>query len=221
MIATESQRASTPRTASAGETERSELSAMTSEKSGLINQRNVIDGREIEEFLHDFVIQDLVALSLNLELLVGRANSLIERIREVVDGGGNEQCLEKVISIASASFDGLARCAIDVHPASNALLDREMLIDVSCVIRECVSNAVRHGRASQVSICASTTNDMLHLVVVDDGVGIEESVVGTGNGTRNIASRAKRWGGNCNIERLVDGGTKVTWKVPTKENRND
>jgi len=186
-----------------------------------VKPEHAADVAELEEFLHDFVVQDLVALSLNLELLVGRANSLIHHIREAVRGGGNQATLERVISIASASFDGLATCAIQVHPASNMLLDRDLLLDVSCVIRECVSNAVRHGNAAQVRISADSDNGWLRLVVDDDGVGIDESAIGTGFGTRNITARAERRGGSCRIERLTDGGTRVTWKATTKEKRND
>lgn len=180
------------------------------------------DGVELEEFLHDFVVQDLVALSLNLELLVGRANSLINRIREVVEHGEQSQAtLERVIQIASASFDGLATRAIHVHPASNMLLDRELLFDVSCVIREAVSNAVRHGDATTVFISAEIADDELQLEVDDNGCGVDERAVGIGNGTRNITARAARRCGTCRIERKASGGTKVTWKVPTKENSND
>lgn len=176
---------------------------------------------ELEEFLHDFVIQDLIALSLNLELLVGRAQSLIHRLRDVVDKRGEDRSLEHVISIASASFDGFANCAIHVHPASNMLLDKDLLLDVSCVIRESVSNAVRHGNASQVSINAVTLGDLIELIVDDDGVGVDEGAVGRGNGTRNMAKRAMRRGGSCSITRRQEGGTRVTWKARTKEQRHD
>jgi len=190
--------------------------------SPLMDQPESFDDIELEEFLHDFVVQDLVALTLNLELLVGRANSLIGRIREVVEHSEESHAtLERVIQIASASFDGLATRAIHVHPASNMLLDRELLFDVSCVIRESVSNAVRHGDATMVSISAAIVDGDLLLEVSDDGCGIDERAVGVGNGTRNITARATRRGGDCRIVRKTDGGTKVTWKVPTKENRND
>ena len=190
--------------------------------SPLMDQPESFDDIELEEFLHDFVVQDLVALTLNLELLVGRANSLIGRIREVVEHSEESPAtLERVIQIASASFDGLATRAIHVHPASNMLLDRELLFDVSCVIRESVSNAVRHGDATMVSISAAIVDGDLLLEVSDDGCGIDERAVGVGNGTRNITARATRRGGDCRIVRKTDGGTKVTWKVPTKENRND
>ena len=216
-IATHLQRPSTVLVSDLDETTHDEQSAMTPKGLDLLNRRPAIDGQELEEFLHDFVIQDLVALSLNLELLVGRANSLIGRIRNVVDGRHQQHTLEDVISIASASFDGLATCAIQVHPASNMLLDHTLLIDVSCVIRECVANAVRHGHAGQVKISAQTSDDELELVVEDDGVGIDERSIATGNGTRNIAARAMRRGGSCRIVRLPAGGTKVTWKASTKE----
>lgn len=219
MIVTKTQRLSRARRVEAGETGRKGCHPQAPNGIVTTERINGFDGNELEEFLHDFVVQDLVALSLNLELLVGRANSLISRIREVVEQGENSPgTLERVIQIASASFDGLATRAIHVHPASNMLLDRELLFDVSCVIREAVSNAVRHGDATTVSIAAEVVDGMLHLEVEDNGCGVDERAVGVGNGTRNITARATRRGGNCRISRQADGGTKVTWKVPTKEN---
>lgn len=222
MIVTETQRPSRPRRVELGETEREARHPQAPNGPVMMDRSSPFDGIELEEFLHDFVVQDLVALSLNLELLVGRANSLISRIREVVDHGEQSQVtLERVIQIASASFDGLATRAIHVHPASNMLLDRELLFDVSCVIREAVSNAVRHGDATTVLINAEIVDDVLLLEVDDDGCGVDERAVGVGNGTRNITARATRRGGECRIARKTEGGTKVTWKVPTKENIND
>ena len=222
MSVTETQRLSRDLLDQMGETGTERRHPPTSFGLVRVERREGFDGAELEEFLHDFVVQDLVALSLNLELLVGRANSLIGRIREVVEqGNASPATLERVIQVASASFDGLATCAIHVHPASNMLLDRELLYDVSCVIREAVSNAVRHGDASAVRIVAQTVGDELQLEVEDNGCGIDESAVGIGNGTRNMTARASRRGGTCRIARNSHGGTKVAWKVPTKEKRND
>lgn len=222
MSVTESQRPSRKRRDELGETGTGRSRPQAPFRSALVARTEGFGGTELEEFLHDFVVQDLVALSLNLELLVGRANSLIGRIREVVDQGApSPVTLKRVIQIASASFDGLATRAIHVHPASNMLLDRELLFDVSCVIREAVSNAVRHGDAKTVQISAEIVDDELLLQVDDDGCGVDERAVGIGNGTRNITARATRRGGQCRIVRNPEGGTKVTWKVPTKENRDD
>jgi signal transduction histidine kinase len=222
MIVTKLQRQFKAKRFEVVETERKGCHPQAPSEFVAIEQVSAFDGNELEEFLHDFVVQDLVALSLNLELLVGRANSLIGRIRDVVDHGEQSAAtLERVIQIASASFDGLATRAIHVHPASNMLLDRELLLDVSCVIREAVSNAVRHGEATTVIISAEIIGGNLLLEVSDDGCGVDEGAVGVGNGTRNITARATRRGGDCRIVRKTDGGTKVTWKVPTKENRND
>jgi glucose-6-phosphate-specific signal transduction histidine kinase len=222
MSVTESQRLSRNSFDQMGETGTERRHLPSPFGSVLMERTEGFDGAELEEFLHDFVVQDLVALSLNLELLVSRANSLIGRIREVVEHGNSSPAtLERVIQVASASFDGLATCAIHVHPASNMLLDRELLYDVSCVIREAVSNAVRHGDSTAVRIFAQTIGDELQLEIEDDGCGIDESAIGIGNGTRNMTARASRRGGSCRIARSPHGGTTVAWKVPTKEERND
>lgn len=62
-----------------------------------------------------------------------------------------------------------------------------MIDDVHDVVREALSNAVRHAQASSVTVTV-TAEDELVIEVVDDGSGIPESVVTSG--LRNLHERA-------------------------------
>jgi signal transduction histidine kinase len=79
------------------------------------------------------------------------------------------------------------------------------------VLREALSNAVRHGRPDEIVITVSV-DDELVIAVTDDGVGIPETVARSG--LRNLATRAEDAGGACAVERLPSGGTRLAWSAP-------
>jgi len=56
-------------------------------------------------------------------------------------------------------------------------------------------------------------DDVVLLLVEDDGVGIPESPV-AGNGLANMADRAEGLGGTVQLEARSLGGSRVTWRVP-------
>ena len=81
---------------------------------------------------------------------------------------------------------------------------------VSLVVREAVTNIVRHAQASRCSMTFSAQNGHTSLVVEDDGRG---GVRAEGNGLRGMRERIEALGGRF----AVDGsrGTRLTIMVPT------
>jgi signal transduction histidine kinase len=77
-------------------------------------------------------------------------------------------------------------------------------------LREILSNVVRHSEATAVDIQLDTNQNLVEIVVHDNGVGFVPNV-GSGRGVRNLASRARELGGNCTIESKIGGGTTVRW----------
>jgi signal transduction histidine kinase len=84
--------------------------------------------------------------------------------------------------------------------------------EVLAVLREALTNVGRHARASQVVITIAAA-DELRLVVADDGVGIGDGNA-AGLGLKNLRQRAERLGGNVELGRSREGGTRLTWHVP-------
>ena len=82
------------------------------------------------------------------------------------------------------------------------------------VVREAVSNAVRHGAAPSV-VVELRGGDELTLRVRDDGDGFDpESVGRDGFGLTSMRERAEALGGRCRVRSRPGGGTEVEVTVP-------
>lgn len=88
--------------------------------------------------------------------------------------------------------------------------EREALVRI---VREAVTNAVRHGGAAKVRVELAGSSPR-RLVVRDDGSGFDPGRVGhTGFGLTSMADRAAALGGALHIRSVPGGGTTVelTW----------
>ncbi|MFC4015168.1 GAF domain-containing protein [Nonomuraea purpurea] len=80
------------------------------------------------------------------------------------------------------------------------------------VLREALSNVVRHSRAGRAEVAVEVAGGELTLTVTDDGVGVGEAR--RRSGLRNIEERAARLGGTASLESPEGGGTRLRWHVP-------
>lgn len=85
------------------------------------------------------------------------------------------------------------------------------------IIRELVSNAIRHGNARSVAIAGAIEGDQLFFSVKDDGCGFDpEACPGQEQGhfgLQGVRERAKSFGGSVKIDSRANCGTKVTVTV--------
>ncbi|HEX2073514.1 MAG TPA: GAF domain-containing protein [Geodermatophilus sp.] len=89
-------------------------------------------------------------------------------------------------------------------------LPPSLVPDVVAVVRELVTNVVRHARASRVTVTIDIA-DEVRVVVADDGVGLPDVTVRSG--LVNLGDRAERHGGRMSIS-TGPRGTEVRWMVP-------
>jgi two-component system, NarL family, sensor histidine kinase DesK len=80
---------------------------------------------------------------------------------------------------------------------------------LSLVLREAVTNIVRHAGASECSIAVSTASDSTQLVIADDGRG---DIRQEGNGLRGMRERVRELGGSLSLE--SDHGTRLRIELP-------
>ncbi len=80
---------------------------------------------------------------------------------------------------------------------------------LSLVLREAVTNIVRHADASECSIEVSTEQDRTQLVIADDGRG---DIRQEGNGLRGMRERVRELGGNLSLE--SSRGTRLHIELP-------
>ncbi len=189
------------------------------------------DRDRIARDLHDHVIQRLFAVGLALQGTIPRARSpeVQQRLTDCVDD------LQQVIQeIRTAIFDlhgsssGVTRLrqrldeAVAQFASSElrttvqfmgplSVIDATLADHAEAVVREAVSNAVRHSGATSLAINVAV-EDELAIEVVDNGRGIEGDI--TGSGLTNLRKRAEDVGGSFTVESLPTGGTKLTWSAP-------
>lgn len=92
-------------------------------------------------------------------------------------------------------------------------LDASLRRDVFLIVKECLTNIVRHSGATRVEIDVTIARGRLRLTIADDGRGFDENVPPQGHGLINMRRRARALGGT--IEVATSGrGTTVTLQAP-------
>ena len=182
--------------------------------------------------LHDTVIQRLfgVGLSLQMSLPAIVDDNVRERINNVLDELDTtiHEIRTTIFEIDQDQGDGdtlhdrigaltnEVATRLGVHADLKMSTGVEELIGPHCTqhtiqaLREILSNVVRHSKASAVQITVTIRDDLVEVVVRDNGVGFIPNV-GPGRGLRNLASRARDLGGDCAIKSEIGRGTMVTW----------
>ncbi|MGY1697782.1 MULTISPECIES: GAF domain-containing protein [unclassified Geodermatophilus] len=195
------------------------------------------DRERIARDLHDHVVQRIYATALSLDRV---ARSLGEvdpyaarRVERSVD-----ELDETITQIRSAIFElhdreappaalgrRLAEVVARVTEGSGVQrrvelrgdvdgLSRALAHDLLAVVRELVSNVVRHAAATLVRVtvdAGSAPGDDVTASVADDGRGLP--AVPVRSGLANLEERARRRGGTLTVA-SDRGGTAVTWRAP-------
>ncbi len=82
------------------------------------------------------------------------------------------------------------------------------------IVQEGLTNVLRHADAQAVSVVVRVDEDMLTIVVTDDGPGRTGSTEGTGAGVRGMRERAEALGGTLSAGPGEDGGWRVQATLP-------
>jgi signal transduction histidine kinase len=187
------------------------------------------DRDRIARDLHDHVIQRLFAVGLSLQGALNadqaentrRVAGALDDLQNVVEEirtsifdlhGGSVTRLRQRIeqAVTQMTVDSAVRPALHISgPLS--VVDAALADHAEAVVREAVSNVVRHAAARSVTVSV-TVDDDLTIGVSDDGVGISEDV--TRSGLANLAARARECGGRFTIAPRPGGGTRLVWSAP-------
>ncbi len=187
------------------------------------------DRERIARDLHDVVIQRLFATGLQLQTVAGMAQKpeAAARINAAVDeldstirdirgaifhlrapaGRSLRGELRELVATAAESLGFKPVLVLD-GPVDSAVPD-EVRGDLVAVVREALSNVVRHAGAGRVEVRVHAQSDRLAVTVVDDGCG----GAAERGGLRNLRERAERLGGSFSVTDVAPAGTKITWDV--------
>jgi two-component system, NarL family, sensor kinase len=102
-------------------------------------------------------------------------------------------------------------------PTTLPLLPAAVEVAVYRIAAEAVQNVAKHAGASTCAITLVLGENMLTLLVVDNGVGLPAKSV-AGVGLVSMRERATELGGTLAVEPMLSGGTRVVATIPCKAN---
>jgi signal transduction histidine kinase len=84
--------------------------------------------------------------------------------------------------------------------------------EMFAVVREGLANAVKHSGAATVDVSVTVGDEVVEVVVADDGRGVDPSQAR--GGLVNLAERAAARGGTFEVRPGEPRGTLLIWSVP-------
>lgn len=189
--------------------------------------------------LHDGIIQSLYAVGLTIESARTLAkndpdesdrrlaqclqglNTSIREVRHYISGLSDEQLrnagfIQAVNSLATDLSAGRSvRLVLRIDDEAVALLSMSQTTETLQVVREAMSNSLRHGEATVLTVALHKDERQICLLVHDNGRGFDPSrQSGSGHGLTNMQARAKLLGATISVESAPASGTRVLLSLP-------
>lgn len=129
-----------------------------------------------------------------------------------------------------ASLDSLAEKmkspGVNVSTAVFGLekrLPEELELSLYRIIDELINNIIKHAKASEISIQLIEHEDMLNVIVEDNGRGFNYNPNNKnyGMGLNNIMTRVNHFAGSFEIDSSVGNGTTIIINIPQKTYRKE
>lgn len=189
-----------------------------------IRAQAVVDERErIYADLHDDLGAKLLGLihSADSPQQADLARAILQDLRDVVTRSrGTPGTLGDVLAdIRAEASQRLANVGIalvwdepDTMP--DPPLDTERALHLYRIVREAISNTIRHAQAGRLRVRVRASDEQLRLELTDDGSGAPVGVVRSGSGMRSMRSRAAELEGDIRWTPGTEGGTKVLLAMP-------
>ena len=222
--------------------------AVAIENSRLYRQVQALAALEererISRDLHDMVIQSLYALGLRLGNVVQTANTSpaqmaeqisysVEKLDEVIRdlrvnilglhlqvyyGKGLKQGLEDLVT--EFQLNAFVRVHMTLPDDLDRPLSSQQRVELLHVTREAMTNILKHAQAQEVTVGGNQTNELVKLVITDDGQGFDPLAPRSKDrqGIRNMEARVLSAGGWMEISSILGEGTTVEVSIPAREN---
>jgi signal transduction histidine kinase len=187
--------------------------------------------------LHDHVIQRLYAAGMTLQgtlrLISGpdartRIHKVVEQLDETIrdirtsifdlqttaDSGKGGSLRRRLLDVAAeaAAGSGLSP-SVRMSGAVDTVVPAAIAEHAEAVVREGVSNAVRHAHATAITVTAEAGDELI-IEVFDNGAGIPDKAARSG--LVNLERRAAACDGSFTVVAQQGGGTQLTWRVPLR-----
>jgi signal transduction histidine kinase len=156
-----------------------------------------------------------------METIAGKSRTLVHALDEIVWAVDPERDTLASVAryLASYAEEYLAglKVACRVHiPNSfpDQVVSGEVRHHLFLAMKEALNNAVRHGRATEVSFRVRVLENRLSILIADNGSGFDPLRPPNGNGLANLRNRLEQLHGQCELESSPGAGTTVSLELP-------
>lgn len=185
--------------------------------------------------LHDGVIQSIYAIGMRLDLAqrqnqvtsedIGQTlmglNQVIEDIRSAIfqlrDDSQQALTLRRRLNKVISQLYIPDEINVSLNfPEHTIPISENVMEALEMMANECLSNVIRHAKATEILITARDNGSYIELTVSDNGVGfpIDDLDHHQGLGLKNLERRARIHGGSVEIQSAKSNGTTVVIQIP-------
>ncbi|MEO7014065.1 MAG: ATP-binding protein [Dokdonella sp.] len=207
--------------------ERRAAASRLAERESLVHAQATLAERErIYGDLHDDIGARLLGMIHSAESpeQADRARAVLQDLRDVVtrSRGTPGSLSDTLAEIRGETSQRLAAAGVALTwEINDSLPDPELdtarALHLHRIVREAISNVIRHARASHVRVRMKAIGGKLCLDLTDDGGGTDPAPTSKGRGLDNMRERAAELEGDIDWKPGTQGGTKVLLTMPLSE----
>jgi two-component system sensor histidine kinase UhpB len=176
-------------------------------KLDAVSIRNVAQGRDPEV---EAGANAIIELSAHVYDVV---RSIMQRLRPAaLDALGLRDAITDLVGQWSRRNPSV-QCRFDATGELNEL-GEAVNITVYRLVQECLTNIVKHARATHVTVAIDRTGDVLRVTVSDDGRGMELGAKRTGLGLLGLRERVEALAGKLELHSVPGKGLEVCAQLP-------
>lgn len=178
-------------------------------------QRKRLINRELAQYLHGHVQNRLLATAIRMEQADALSDPSViiaelERVEALLDDASagysknSDVTLTDAVRLVEAQWQGLVELELNIDELVEKLnVEATLVNDISQAVNEIISNSIRHGFASKISVSMFMPNqNKLVITSFDDGLGPRTGDPGLGSFLFNSLC-----GDNWSLSAAIGGGT--------------
>jgi signal transduction histidine kinase len=156
-----------------------------------------------------------------LETIAGKSRTMVHALDEIVWAADPERDTVSSVAryLASYAEEYLAglrvACRVQIPQAfPERVVSGEVRHGLFLAVKEALSNAVRHGHATEVVFRLRLAGERIEISIRDNGAGFDLDSHPTGHGLLNLRTRLEGVRGRCDIQSSPGSGTTVVLELP-------
>jgi len=121
-------------------------------------------------------------------------------------------------SLVETLNEGTISIVLLTYGLDDFRMSNKIEINIYQIIQELASNALKHSKASKVTIQLNRFERRINISVEDNGVGFDRKKVKMGMGIINIETRVNELEGNFNLDSNKGNGSTIIIDIPLNKN---